>query len=67
MDKKSNICNCYHSKEDHVRMINLNPKATRKRIIGWCRYSEYGQCPCDVFTEISNLEFLEYKHGMGGY
>jgi hypothetical protein len=28
---------------------------------GWCVYSEYGQCPCDQYMPMDNLEFLEWK------
>ena len=56
-------CNCYHSKEDHKIFTNddsyLDPDFR-----GWCIYSEVGQCPCDIYTPMSNLEFLEWKSGV---
>lgn len=49
-------CNCYHVKGDHkiVAMFSYDQK------ILWCRYSEIGQCPCDRYTEMDNLEYLEW-------
>jgi hypothetical protein len=48
-------CNCYHFREDHMDK-ELNH-------LTYCRYSEYGQCPCDYYTPMTNLEFLEFKYG----
>jgi hypothetical protein len=50
-------CNCYHVKADHH---NLGVKHGED-FITWCRYSEVGQCPCDCYTQMSNLEYLEYE------
>lgn len=50
-------CNCYHSAEDH---INLNDG--EMPFFSWCRYSEIGQCPCDYFSPMTNLQYLEYKY-----
>lgn len=47
------LCNCYHAKEDH-KQLDLG-------FYTWCRYSEYGQCPCDCYTPMENLEYLEWK------
>lgn len=45
-------CNCYHSKEDHMQR--------QPGFYMWCRYSETGQCPCDFYTPMDNLEYLEH-------
>jgi len=47
------LCNCYHDMKDH-KQLELG-------FYTWCRYSEVGQCPCDRFTQIDNLSYLEYK------
>lgn len=46
-------CLCGHSLMDH--------KEFELGFHGWCRYSEYRECPCDVFTVMNNLEYLEYE------
>lgn len=53
---ESLTCNCFHERSDH-----------RQREIGffmWCLFSEYGQCPCDCYTPMDNLEWLEWKSGI---
>ena len=55
-------CNCYHSKLDH-HILETYDNGTQT-LFGWCRYSEIGQCPCDCFTRMDNLAYLEWKsHG----
>lgn len=45
-------CNCYHSQADHTQL--------ELGFYTWCRYSEYGQCPCDCYTAMDNLAYLEW-------
>ena len=47
--------NCFHAKEDHKDL------GIEDEFITWCQYSEIGQCPCDYFTPMGNLEYLEWK------
>lgn len=59
-------CNCFHAKEDHHPIIDCgyDVKAGQRASMvfyTWCRYSETGQCPCDAYTSMTNLEFLEWK------
>jgi len=49
-------CNCYHSKADHKDLSSDG----QEHFWTWCRYSEIGQCPCDYFTPMGNLEYLEW-------
>lgn len=49
-------CNCYHSRADHKDL-----GGQQGHFWTWCRYSEVGQCPCDYFTPMTNLEYLEYE------
>ena len=57
------LCNCYHLKQDHVTGYFAedgnfpNLESTR-----WCIYSETGNCPCDWYTPMTNLEYLEYQY-----
>lgn len=51
-------CNCYHSREDHKDLASKPEQEFRS----WCRYSEIGQCPCDYFTPMTNLEYVEYMN-----
>jgi hypothetical protein len=51
-------CNCCHSKEDHHFFTGDDGIADK--FYAWCRYSEDGQCPCDRYTSMTNLEYLEY-------
>lgn len=51
------LCNCYHAKDDHHTVDDDGKFYT------WCRYSEVGQCPCDRYTSMTNLEYLEYEYG----
>ena len=63
-EKKAHLlCNCFHSFEDHYR-IPYCEEGNRQvqNLITWCRYSEYGQCPCDTYTSMTNLEYLEYLY-----
>jgi hypothetical protein len=53
------LCNCFHSKLDHHILEVYDTGA--QTLFGWCVYSEYGQCPCDSFTPMDNLEYLEYE------
>lgn len=50
-------CNCYHPKADHKDLGDRFDEFT-----AWCKWSENGLCPCDYFTPLNNLEFLEYKY-----
>lgn len=53
-------CNCYHSAADHKDL------GTHTQYFPtWCIYSETGQCPCDYYTQMSNIEFLEWKYEQG--
>jgi len=54
-------CNCFHSKADHKDIGSENHQGV---FITWCRYSEIGQCPCDYFVEMDNLEYLEWMSGL---
>lgn len=51
-------CNCFHSKEDHK---DLGTGRGEGEFRTWCIYSEHGQCPCDCYTPMTNLEYLEFK------
>ncbi len=54
-------CNCFHNKEDHLPIPdNYISKSVYHR---WCVYSEIGQCPCDYYTQMDNLEYLEWEDG----
>ena len=53
-------CNCFHLKEDH-KDIGTNEEGI---FLTWCRYSEIGQCPCDYYTPMENLEYLEWKSSL---
>lgn len=61
------LCNCFHTYEDHKTLgsietyergilIDVNPA------MAWCIWSETGQCPCDFFTEMNGLEYLEHLY-----
>jgi len=56
-------CNCYHSREDHR---DNSKYAGGIEMYGWCLFSEYGQCPCDRYTPMDNLEYLEWKAETNG-
>jgi hypothetical protein len=53
-------CNCYHAKEEH-KVFNNDDMELDPDFRGWCIYSEYGQCPCDMYTPMDNLAYLEWK------
>lgn len=53
-------CNCYHQKKDH-KDLGTNEDG---EFISWCVWSEIGQCPCDYFTPMDNLEYLEWKSSL---
>jgi len=53
-------CNCFHSKADHKNLGTMDDQP----FYTWCRYSEIGQCPCDYFTEMDNLMYLEFMSGL---
>ncbi len=50
-------CNCGHSVEDH-----LHDYGNIGMDFGWCIFSEFGQCPCDNYIAMDNLEFVEWYH-----
>jgi hypothetical protein len=54
-------CNCFHTKADHKNLGDPDAE-----FLTWCRYSEIGQCACDYFTPMGNLEYLEYLEFMSG-
>jgi len=45
-------CNCYHTKLDH--------HVIEEDFASWCVWSEVGQCPCDSYTPMDNLQYLEH-------
>jgi len=54
-------CNCGHSKEEHkLTRIPLPGESKDFLSLRWCIYSEFGKCPCDYYTEMNNLEYLEW-------
>jgi hypothetical protein len=53
-------CNCCHSKAEHHVFSRYDDIANR--FYSWCMYSEYGACPCDAYTPMTNLEYLEFKN-----
>lgn len=61
------LCNCYHAYEDHKNLGSIETYqhgilVEDRPAISWCIFSEFGQCPCDIFTEMTNLEYLEYLY-----
>lgn len=56
--KESIPCNCFHSIKDHKDFGN-----GEFPFMAWCIFSEYGACPCDSWTPMTNLEYLDYKYG----
>lgn len=52
-------CNCFHPREDH-KQFSADDRIAND-FYSWCRYSEIGQCPCDAFTLMDNLAYLEWK------
>lgn len=51
-------CNCFHMRADHKDLGNNE----FGDFLTWCKYSEIGQCPCDYFTVMDNLEYLEWEY-----
>lgn len=52
------LCNCYHDKKDHHVIDDDGAFYT------WCAYSEVGQCPCDAYTPMDNLQYLEHMNSI---
>lgn len=67
-EKKVHLpCNCYHSYEDHKNLGNIETYehgilVEDRPAISWCIWSETGQCPCDIYSSMTNLEYLEYLY-----
>jgi hypothetical protein len=50
-------CNCGHSREDHKDL-----GSHKQSFPTWCIYSETGNCACDYFTVMTNIEYLDWKY-----
>ena len=59
------ICNCWHSYADHKSIIDIWGLGQTGKT--WCIYSEYGQCPCDYYTSMTNLEYLEWRYNKNDF